>query len=140
MFSLFQPKPKERKYVGFDDMKHALENPVEFIFINTLLKKDQDVLIKKTICADEEEEFVNDLILENTDREPAIIVYGMNSADETVEKKYKQLISLGFNRVFIYSGGLFEWVLLQELYGESEFPTTGKVRDFLKYRVRPVFQ
>ena len=55
-------------------------------------------------------------------------------------KKYKQLISLGFSRVFIYSGGLFEWVLLQELYGENEFPTTGKVKDFLKYRVRPYFQ
>jgi hypothetical protein len=140
MFSLFQPKPKERKYVGFDDIKHALENPVEFILINTLLKKDQDILIKKTIRADEEEEFINDLIMENTEREPVIIVYGMNSADDSVEKKYKQLSSLGFSRVFIYSGGLFEWVLLQELYGENEFPTTGKVRDFLKYRVRTVFQ
>jgi|APCry1669189733_1035249.scaffolds.fasta_scaffold04263_2 hypothetical protein len=140
MFSLFQQKPKERKYVGFDDIKYALDNTKEFILINTITAKDQEILIKMTICADEEEEFVNDLIVENTDREPVIIVYGMNSADDTVEKKYKQLVSLGFSRVFIYSGGLFEWVLLQELYGENEFPTTGKVKDFLKYRVKPYFQ
>ena len=41
-------------------------------------------------------------------------------------KKYDQLIGLGFVNVFIYPGGLFEWLLLQDIYGYDNFPTQNK--------------
>ena len=63
-----------------------------------------------------------------------IIIYGKNNNDETVIKKYNQLIKLGFINVYIYLGGLFEWLLLQDIYGKDEFPTTSEELDILKYR------
>jgi len=38
--------------------------------------------------------------------------------------------------VYIYSGGLFEWLLLQDIYGSDLFPTTNDKVDFLKYKGR----
>jgi hypothetical protein len=40
----------------------------------------------------------------------------------------------GFPEVYVYSGGLFEWMLLQDIYGQDEFPTTKKVLDILKWK------
>jgi hypothetical protein len=51
-----------------------------------------------------------------------------------VETKYDQLVGLGFKSVYIYPGGLFEWLLLQDIYGFDEFPTTKRVLDILKYK------
>ena len=42
--------------------------------------------------------------------------------------------SIGFKNVFIYNGGLFEWLLLQDIYGEDNFPTTKHILDILKYK------
>ena len=61
-----------------------------------------------------------------------IIIYGKNVLDETTKSKYKQLNNLGFKSVYIYSGGLFEWSLLQEVYGKDNFPTTSECRDLQK--------
>jgi hypothetical protein len=58
----------------------------------------------------------------------------MNSQDHTVEKKYEQLLSLGFYKVFVYNGGMFEWLLLQDIYGKEIFMTTKSERDILKYK------
>ena len=63
-----------------------------------------------------------------------IIIYGKNSNDITVITKYNQLIGLGFNNVAIYLGGIFEWLLLQDIYGYDNFSTTSKQIDILKYR------
>ena len=41
---------------------------------------------------------------------------------------------LGLKNIYIYSGGLFEWLLLQDIYGEDEFPTTSKELDILKFK------
>jgi hypothetical protein len=51
-----------------------------------------------------------------------IVIYGKNARDETVEKKANQLKSLGIREISIYSGGMFEWLLLNEVYGDTEFP------------------
>ena len=51
-----------------------------------------------------------------------------------LDKKLKQLRSLGFYEVYCYQGGLFEWLLLQDVYGSQEFPTTKKELDLLKYK------
>ena len=63
-----------------------------------------------------------------------IIIYGKNCSDKTVLNKYNQLNSLGFTNVGIYIGGIFEWLLLQDIYGNENFPTTIKEIDILKYK------
>ena len=45
-----------------------------------------------------------------------IIVYGMNTSDTSVQIKLKQLQNLGFENIYSYDGGLFEWLLLGELF------------------------
>ena len=134
MFQLpfWNPNSDKIKKVGFEDIKHAIENPSRFILINTLSNDDQDVLIKTTIASDTEEKVLNELMNDFQKDEP-IIVYGKNSCDNSVEKKCKQLVSLGFDKVYMYIGGMFEWVLLQDVYGFAEFPTNRKVMDILRY-------
>ena len=63
-----------------------------------------------------------------------MVIYGKNTNDEAIIKKYNQLMQLGFKNVYIYPGGLFEWLLLQDIYGNELFPTTKKELDILKYK------
>ena len=63
-----------------------------------------------------------------------IIIYGKNSNDETIYKKHKQLQELGFVNIYVYPGGLFEWLLLQDIYGQEDFPTTSQELDILKFK------
>ena len=58
----------------------------------------------------------------------------MNAADESLGNKYNQLTKLGFSNTYVYVGGLFEWLLLQDIYGFDSFPTTKKELDILKYK------
>ena len=51
-----------------------------------------------------------------------------------MNKKYQQLYSLGFYNIFVYLGGLFEWLMLQDIYGKELFPTTKIEVDLLKYK------
>jgi hypothetical protein len=81
-----------------------------------------------------EEKTINDLLASYDLSSKNIIIYGKNTNDETLETKYKQLNSLGFSNVYMYMGGIFEWLLLQDIYGVEEFPTTTKVLDILKFR------
>lgn len=103
-----------------------------YILINTLSENEQECLIKNTINASNEVEIINDYIKNN--KNINIIIYGKNSHDEKIVKKYLQLNSIGFNNLYLYMGGLFEWLLLQEIYGDEEFKTTSKTYDILKYK------
>ena len=62
-------------------------------------------------------------------------MYGRHSNDETIYQKYDQIRKLGGN-VYLYTGGLFEWLLLQDIYGFSQFPTNLRMKtlDLLKYK------
>ena len=42
-----------------------------------------------------------------------------------------KLSELGIKNMYVYCGGLFEWLCLQDIYGEDEFPTTIKELEFL---------
>jgi hypothetical protein len=137
--SLFSASNSSTKKVGFEDVKYAIENHTRFFIINTLPNNEQDVLIQSTMKCENEEKYINDMLSDYTTANVPIIVYGRNSSDDTVERKYKQLCSLGFNDVYIYYGGLFEWLLLQDIYGMDEFPTSKKVGDMLKYKPKPIF-
>jgi hypothetical protein len=124
------------KYINFEDMQSAIANK-EYIIINTLNEKDQACLIAGTLDMKNEEEILNTYLKSN--RSIRIIIYGTNSQDASMNKKYDQLISLGFSNVFIYNGGLFEWLLLQDIYGKENFMTTKPERDILKYKGRQQF-
>lgn len=132
MFSgLFQTSYKK---INFEDVQNAIKNINQYIIINTLPNTEQDCLIKHTLSYEQEESTINELLANYDFTKKKIIVYGKNSSDETAEKKYSQLRTLGFSEIFLYSGGLFEWMLLQDIYGNTEFPTTKKVLDLLKYK------
>lgn len=121
--------------IGFDDMMYGILN--NYIIINTLSINEQDYLIKGTLDATKELEVINNLLSIN--KSAKIIIYGKNSCDQSIIKKYEQLKSLGFDNVFIYMGGIFEWMLLQDIYGEDNFPTTKKNLDILKYKPAKIF-
>ena len=132
MFSgLFQTSYKK---INFEDVQYAIKNINQYIIINTLLNTEQDCLIKHTLSYEQEESTINELLGNYDFNNKKLIVYGKNSSDETAEKKYSQLRTLGFSEIYLYSGGLFEWMLLQDIYGNAEFPTTKKVLDLLKYK------
>ena len=100
-------------------------------------EKGSAAIIKNTILPAKEVELLNSYL--TTDREVNIIIYGVNHCDESIYNKYEQLNKLGFYNVYVYSGGLFEWLLLQEIYGKDEFPTTSELLDILKYKGNPYF-
>lgn len=129
--SLFQTNYKK---INFEDVQNAIKNTHRYLMINTLLNGEQNCLIKNTLPYELEEKTVNELLSSYDLSSKHIIIYGKNTNDETVETKYKQLNSLGFSNVYMYMGGMFEWLLLQDIYGMDEFPTTTKVLDILKFR------
>lgn len=103
-----------------------------YILISTLPDNNQNCLIVKTILAKNEETIINNYLSNN--KSINIIIYGKNSYDDSIIKKYFQLKNLGFNNLYIYIGGLFEWLLLQQIYGDDEFKTTSKISDILQYK------
>lgn len=121
------------KKINCEDMQKACNgsNVDNYMIINTLEDNMQKCLIKNTIQIHEEEKIINSIIKKN--RNKNIILYGRNCNDEKTYKKYEQLIKLGFTNVYIYVGGMFEWLLLQDIYGSELFPTTSKELDILKY-------
>lgn len=123
--------------ISYEDVQFVTKNQGH-ILINTLSEKEQDCLIPNTVNINQEEEFINALI-KNGNKQNKIIVYGKNSNDEKIYTKYNQLTGLGFYNVFIYTGGLFEWLLLQDIYGVKDFPTTKKELDILKYKPNKIF-
>ena len=130
-------KSNKIKNIGFEDMKYAIKT--NKLIINTLNISEQNCLIYGTLLYDKEEQIINNLI-EIGDKDHTIIVYGKHSSDESPQKKYNQLIKYGFKQVYIYNGGLFEWLLLQDIYSSQEFPTTSVCKDMLMYRVPMLLQ
>ena len=119
------------KKINYEDMQTIIKNPEVYFIINTLPLSEQQCLIVNTTLANDEEIIINKFMKEN--QSIRIIIYGKNCNDENVNKKYQQLLSLGFYNIFVYIGGMFEWLLLQDIYGKDLFPTTKKELDLLKY-------
>jgi len=120
--------------INFEDMQFAINDQTKSLIINTLDAHHQSCLIAGTLNIETEIEVLNAQMKKNTD--VRIIIYGMNATDKTCQKKYEQLWKLGFYNLFIYPGGLFEWLLLQDIYGSELFPTTAVKVDLLKYKGR----
>lgn len=124
--------------INYEDIQHVIKDTEVHILINTLPENNQDCLIPNTTNINQEEILINKFI-KTGNKQIKIIIYGSNSNDEKIYVKYNQLTSLGFYNVFVYTGGLFEWLMLQDIYGEKEFPTTKKELDILKYKPNKVF-
>ncbi len=123
---------------NFEDIQRLAKGTMRnYILINTMSEYEQSCLIKKTLSVEEERDTIEEYLKKTG--EIKIIIYGKNAADETVGKKYTQLKKLGFSDIFMYRGGMFEWLLLQDIYGADEFPTTCKELDLIKYRNPSIF-
>lgn len=118
--------------INFEDMQTAYKNPEIYLLMNTLPVTEQVCLISNTLTPQKEETLMNQYL--NSNKNIRIIIYGRNSNDETIYKKYNQLLNLGFTNVYLYLGGLFEWLMLQDIYGFDDFPTTTRQLDILKYK------
>ena len=102
------------------------------ILIHTM--EDETLLIERTLTIAKETDKINGL-LQSHNYDTPIIVYGKNVDDyEILLKKHGQLVNLGFRNVWFYPGGLFEWILLRDVFGPQQFPTTAAVKDLIKYR------
>ncbi len=121
--------------INFEGIQNIINNNTtkgKFLIINTLDTNNQDCLIKNTILPDKEVEELNKYLRE--DKNINIVIYGENCSDNKIVSKYNQLYKLGFTNLYVYIGGLFEWLLLQDIYGDEEFPTTNIILDILKYK------
>ncbi len=103
------------------------------VLINTMPFTDQSCLIPNTVAAAEETALLNSLISKRQ-KNARIIIYGRNCNDKTVLDKHNQIVSLGFTDVSVYLGGMFEWLLLQDIYSSALFPTTGVEPDLLRFK------
>ena len=123
--------------VNFEDVQKIIKNADSYLLINTLPDGEQHCLIMNSIMAHQEEMIINKH-LQSGSKNVQIIIYGRNANDENVYKKYNQLLKLGFRHIFVYPGGMFEWLLLQDIFGVDEFMTTSKQLDVLKYKPREI--
>ena len=121
--------------INFESLQNIINNNItcgQFMIINTLENNNQNCLIKNTLSPEEEISALNNYLKNN--KSINILIYGENCCDTKVIDKFNQLYKLGFTNIYIYIGGLFEWLLLQDIYGDDEFPTTTKIIDILKYK------
>ena len=122
--------------ISFYDMQNIVNsnnnNNNNYIIINTLEEREQNCLISNTLTANMELQLFNNNIHNFLDKN--IIIYGKNCNCNKNYDKYQQIKKMGFVNVYLYPGGLFEWLLLQDIYGDDEFPTTIKELDILKYK------
>lgn len=120
----FKSSSLSKNRVGFEEVLKCIKSGTGIV-ISTLPTEKQDCLISGALTIEQEVVEINDF-LENGDFKQVIIVYGLNHTDDTVIKKQEQLISMGFKNVSVYLGGMFEWLLLQDVYGKEQFPTTNR--------------
>ena len=120
--------------INFEDMQKFIKD-TSCVIINTLSMDRQECLITGTTDASNETNVINKLI--KADLERKIVIYGENACDEGLVNKYNQLVKLGFVNVHIYPGGMFEWLMLQDIYGDDFFSTTKKCSDILSFKGKP---
>jgi len=117
---------------NYDDIRQN-----QCVLIHTM--EDESILIERTLTIEKEITKINGLIADHS-YDTHIIVYGKNVDDyEALVKKRNQLLKLGFRNVWFYPGGLFEWILLRDVFGTRQFPTTADAKDLFKYSPRSAF-
>ena len=121
------------KKVNYEDIQYIVKTqPSNVLLLNTLGYHEQECIIPNTIDVNLEEKIVNEHFKNRT--QINLVLYGKNNNDNNVMKKYLKLQELGFSNIYIYPGGLFEWLCLQDIYGNDTFKTTKPEIDILKYK------
>lgn len=118
------------KKISFEDMLYSIDNKYTII---TVINDMNSCMIQGTIPIINEESVINNYYNNNNLSLP-IIIYGYNNCDENIVKKYKQLTELGFKNVYVYPGGIFEWLLLQDIYTSKIIKTNKTELNLLKYK------
>ena len=118
-----------KSLINFERMQEIIKMNNSLI-INTLKDDMQHCLIIHTIHAKDEVKQVETGLKDNQ----SCVIYGMHHYDATLVRKYQQLKNLGAEEILVYGGGMFEWLLLQDIYGNEAFPTSGRELDLLKYK------
>lgn len=108
--------------VTYECAKEIALNNGKGILVCTLKEEKERFGILRTIPIDKEEECINNMI-QKRQYDIVIVLYGENMYDPSVITKYNQLKNIGFINCYIYFGGMFEWYLLQDVYGSELFPT-----------------
>ena len=117
---------------NYDDVRQS-----QCLLIHTM--EDESILIDRTLTIEKETAKINSLLADHN-YDIHIIIYGKNVDDyETLVQKRVQLLKLGFRNVWFYPGGLFEWILLRDVFGTRQFPTTADAKDLIKYRPKSAF-
>lgn len=102
------------------DIKYIQQEiPHNYLIISTIPNDRDAPLISGTVNSSIEEYKINHYMKNeksSTNTIKGIIVYGKNSSDASVIEKYKQLLQFGITNVYVYFGGLFEWLLLHKQY------------------------
>lgn len=119
--------------INYEDVQYILNNTSNFLLITTLDENVQSCLIPNTIPLIQEEKLINELI-DNGKFDTNILIYGMNCNDDKIHVQQQKLYSIGFKNIYLYLGGMFEWLCLQDIYGADTFPTTTNELDILKYK------
>tara|TARA_B100000795_G_scaffold81128_1_gene58333 strand:+ start:8521 stop:8949 length:429 start_codon:yes stop_codon:yes gene_type:complete len=135
---MFMGNSQTIKKANFEDIQECIKNKKEYLLINTLKKMEQMCLIQNTTNIENEERIINECLKKC--KNVKIIIYDKNSHETNLFKKYEQLTSLGFPNIYIYPGGLFEWLCLQDIYGYDEFPTSTTEIDILKFKPQSAFK
>lgn len=129
---------KQVRKISYEDVQNYILHPTDhaIYMINVMPENEQHCLIPRTINAQDEVQFINKLIENKQIDKTKLILYGKNSNDPKLQVCYEKLYKLGFkdNQLFIYLGGMFEWLCLQDIFGAEEFPTTQSELDILKYK------
>ena len=133
MFNWLRTPEVER--ITYEEMQCATRESNGFI-VSTLPLGEQSCLVLRTLSPAEEERRLNECLKKGEASRP-VVVYGRNAADRSPEKKCVQLAGLGFTSVRLYAGGMFEWALLQDIYGTEMFPTTSVCNDPLRFKRAP---
>ena len=95
--------------VNFEDIQYLLNKNNEYILINTLSEKEQDCLIKDTVSIENEVKYINHFM--SKDININIVIYDKKCKCSKFNEKIRTISRFRFTNVFIYPGGLFEWLL-----------------------------
>jgi rhodanese-related sulfurtransferase len=105
------------KQIGVTDFKKLLGTGRVLLF-NALKKDYHSCVIPGTIPYT-----VMKKVIKNMKEEDIVVVYcanySCNLSHKFAEKKLGHL-----ETVYIYSGGVFEWLLLQKKYGKKKYPSS----------------
>lgn len=120
MSHVASPDNQRIRFVG----PNTITNPTSTLLLLAAPTTDMTPWrIQGTISAAHEERQINRLIETKNDdstRKVEIVYYGLNSTDLIPETQARKLLQYGLD-ASVFRGGLFEWGLLREIFGNATY-------------------